>query len=398
MPNQIINKVKIGTEPFVVMVKPVGSLCNLDCSYCYYLNTVTSTKAPTLMSDYMLDKLIHQYIEASQGPIVSFTWHGGEPTLAGLAFYQRVVQLQQQYLPFGWTCWNSLQTNGINLNEQWCSFLAQAHFDVGISIDGTQVIHDHFRKDHNDKTTYRQVVASIKRLKNHGILPDLLCTVTSLTTRDPLGVYRALRELDTGWIQFIPIIRKTPQGLITEDSVSAHAYGDFLCTVFDEWISHDLGRVDVQMFAETALIWAGGTANVCWMAPTCGRVLVVEHDGNVYSCDHFVNPQHCLGNFETTPLLTLVDSLAQRQFGEAKHTGLINKCRACPYLEVCQGGCPKDRFKSSTEPGLHYLCEGLSKFYKHAKQPLQELMRLRKQGLTPLDIMTQLRNCVFEEE
>ena len=278
------------SEPFAVMAKAIGPACNLECSYCYYLETVSLYSRPHRfkMSDALLETYVRQYIEAAPGPVVSFVWHGGEPTLAGLDFYRRAVELQRQYLPQGWTCWNNLQTNGTLLDDEWCSFLADAHFDVGVSIDGTRWLHDAYRKDRRGRGTYQVVVAAVRRLQAHGIQPDLLCTVTSGVAEEPLSVYRALRNLNTGWLQFIPIVVRGPDGQVTPESVTAEAYGSFLSTVFDEWVNHDLGKLDVQFFAEMSLVWSGGTANVCWMAPTCGRVLILEHDGGVYSCDHFV--------------------------------------------------------------------------------------------------------------
>ena len=334
------------SEPFAVMAKPVGPRCNLQCSYCYYLETEqlhTADRSPR-MSDETLEAYIRQYIEASPGPVVPFTWHGGEPTLAGLDFYRLAVALEKKYLPEGWSCWNNLQTNGMLLDDEWCAFLAENHFDIGLSIDGAQWIHDEFRKDRGGNGTYQRAAAAVRRLQAHGIQPDLLCTVTSAAANDPLAVYRALRDLRTGWIQFIPIVRRTEDGQVTPDSVTGKAYGDFLCTVFDEWSQNDLGRTEVQMFAETMLVWSGGAASLCWMAPTCGRVLIVEQDGGVYSCDHFVNPEHRLGSIQDSTLDALVDQPEQIRFGRDKRDSLPEKCRSCAYLPVCNGGCPKDRF------------------------------------------------------
>lgn len=383
------------SEPFVVMAKPVGPLCNLECSYCYYLETERfyENSHRFRMSDSLLETYVREYIAASPGPVVQFTWHGGEPTLAGLDFYRLAVELQKRYLPEGWSCWNNLQTNGILLDDAWCSFLADARFDVGLSIDGVQWLHDEYRKDRGGCGTYGRAVAAVRRLQAHGIQPDLLCTVTSSSAKEPAAVYRALRDLDTGWIQFIPIVRRTAQGQVTPESVTGEGYGNFLCTVFDEWIRHDLGRLDVQLFAETALVWSGGTASLCWMAPTCGRVLILEQDGGVYSCDHFVTPDHRIGDIETSPLGILADAPVQRRFGGDKRDRLPLQCRSCSWLAVCNGGCPKDRFALAEkgEPGLNYLCGGFRRFFAHAEQPLKQLMQLRKRGLTPDAMMTELR-------
>ena len=381
--------------PFVVMAKPVGPVCNLECTYCYYLDTASLYSRPHRfrMSDSMLETYVRQYIAASPGPVVHFVWHGGEPTLAGLDFYRRAFALQQHYLPDGWTCWNNLQTNGTLLDEEWCSFLADAHFDVGLSIDGTRWLHDASRKDRRGRGTYERAVAAVRRLQARGIQPDLLCTVTSAVAEDPLSVYRALRNLNTGWLQFIPIVRRGPDGQVTPESVTAEAYGDFLCSVFDEWVHNDLGRLNVQFFAEMSLLWSGGTANACWMAPTCGRVLVVEHDGGVYACDHFVTAEHRIGDLETSHLGALVDAPLQRRFGDDKQDQLPAQCRSCSWLTACNGGCPKDRFALADdgEPRLNYLCNGLRRFFAHVEQPLKQVIERSAQGMRPVDIMAELR-------
>ncbi len=382
-------------EPFTVMAKPVGPRCNLACSYCYYLETegMYGGELPPKMSDGLLETYIRQYIEASPGPVVSFIWHGGEPTLAGLDFYRKAVELQQRYLPPGWSCWNNLQTNGILLDDEWCSFLADAKFDVGLSIDGTQSVHDTYRKDRGGRGTYERVAQACRRLQAHGIQPDLLCTVTSTAAEDPVGVYRALRDLNTGWIQFIPIVRRDAEGRVTPDSVTPEDYGDFLCAVFDEWVRNDIGRLEIQQVAEMGLVWSGGSPNLCWMAPTCGRVLIVEQDGAVYSCDHFVTPEHRIGDITTSSLAELVDSPVQRSFGDAKRDSLPRQCRACAWLAVCNGGCPKDRFATTEdgEAGLNYLCSGLMWFFTHAGERLRRIVELRRLGQKPPAIMAQLR-------
>ncbi|RJQ09211.1 MAG: anaerobic sulfatase maturase [Dehalococcoidia bacterium] len=383
------------SEPFVVMAKPVGPICNLDCGYCYYLDTAQFYGRPHQfrMSDELLETYVRQYIEASPGPIVHFVWHGGEPTLAGLDFYRRAVELEQRYLPEGWTCWNNLQTNGTLLDDEWCAFLAEAHFDVGISIDGTAWLHDAYRKDRNGEGTYERVLAGARRLQAHGIQPDLLCTVNSAVAAEPVAVYRGLREVGSGWMQFIPIVRRGPDGRVTPDSVQPEAYGRFLSAVFDEWMHHDVGRLNVQFFAETMRVWAGGTASLCVMTPTCGRVVVVEHDGAVYACDHFVTPEHRIGNLGDVHLGALIDAPRQVQFGAEKRDGLPGQCRSCPWLTVCNGGCPKDRFTSTAdgEPGLNYLCEGFRRFYAHAERPAQYITARVRSGVRAGVIMEELR-------
>jgi uncharacterized protein len=233
----------------------------------------------------------------------------------------------------------------------------------------------------------------VRRLQAHGIQPDLLCTVNSATEKEPLAVYRALKNLNTGWIQFIPIVCRKEDGQIAPESASAKGYGDFLCDIFDEWIFRDIGKLEVQLFAETAMVLNGGAASLCWMAPTCGRAIIVEHDGGVYSCDHFVVPEHRIGSIDIAHLGALVDSKDQLRFGNTKRDNLPAQCRACSSLPLCNGGCPKDRFMTTEdgEPGFNYLCEGLRHFFTHAEKPVRKVIQLRKRGLTAEAIMVELR-------
>jgi uncharacterized protein len=381
------------------MAKPVGAHCNLECSYCYYAATGANNQMNNenpRMSDRLQETYIRQYIEASPGPVISFTWHGGEPTLAGIDFYRRAITLQNHYLPKGWSCWNNLQTNGLLLNDEWCSFLAENHFDVGISIDGTEWLHDTFRKDHSGKGTYFRVIEAIRRLQAHGLQPDLLCTVNAQTAKEPILVYRALRELNTGWLQFIPIVRRSAEGQVTEDSVTGDEYGRFLCAVFDEWLTQDLGRLEIQQFAEMHLVLSGGAASLCTMAPTCGRVLIVEQDGGVYSCDHFVTPDYRIGEITTSSLAELVELPIQKQFGSNKKELLPSRCRACTWLSVCNGGCMKDRFilSENGESGLNYLCSGYRRFFAHACPPMKRLMDWQRMGYS----YEMIKNKLREEE
>lgn len=260
-------------RPFVVMAKPVGSRCNMRCAYCYYLDKrkYSAHQKQTRMSQALLERLIREVIEASLGPIVSFVWHGGEPTLAGLEFYQRAVELQRKYLPPGWQAWNNLQTNGL-LNQKWCRFLKENRFDVGVSIDGNEIVHNANRRDRGGKPTYERVRQAIGLLRDAGIQPDLLCTVNASTLDDPEGVYWTLAELGCGWVQFIPIVVCLPEGGFSSESVTPERYGDFLCRVFDLWVHNSLGKMDVQLFAEMARILAGGQAAYAgWPRNAAGR-------------------------------------------------------------------------------------------------------------------------------
>ena len=390
---------------FVIMVKPVGSACNMRCSYCYYLPVKGSADEHAIMQDSVLEEVLCQYFAAvgeAGGKVASIIWHGGEPTLAGLSFYRKAVELERRLLPDGMECWNNLQTNGLLLDDEWCDFLAEEHFDVGLSIDGTALVHDARRKDAEGAGTCDRVLASAARLKERGIRPDLLCTVSSVTPPHAVSVYTALRDLDTGWMQFIPIVEHIPEGgLPAGHGVSPEAYGTFLKDVFAAWFFHDLGSCEVQLFSETALALSGGQPSLCTLQPTCGKALVVEKDGSVYSCDHFVRPQYRLGNImDTAPpetrsgsvSRTVLGSLAwseqQRRFGETKQTTLTDRCRSCPHLTLCGGGCLKDRISTDgSAPGQYYLCEGLRSFWDYAVPRLRDAMTLSAQNHTSPEIM-----------
>ena len=345
------------------------------------------------MTDDVLEEFVRQYIGASTGPDVYFTWHGGEPTLAGLDFYITAARLQKKYAEPGKRCVNNLQTNGILLNDEWCAFLSEEKFTVGLSLDGNQRAHDYYRKDRAGNGTYEKAAAAVRRLQSYGIQPDLLCTVTPRTAADPLSVYRALRDLDTGWIQFIPVVKFGADGVPAPYSVSADEYGDFLCEVFDEWISRDIGRTDVQLFAETAAVWAGSDAGLCWMSRECGGALAVEADGGVYSCDHYVKPDYLLGNIRETPLSELVRAPEQLRFGCVKFDSLPARCVSCRWLKPCNGGCPKDRAAPADNgvSGLNVLCEGLKRFFAHSEQPLKKASELARGGMGPGAIMRNVR-------
>ena len=383
-------------SPLAVMAKPVGSRCNMRCAYCYYLEKgkYSQSEKQTRMSFDLLERLIRQTIAASPGPVVSFTWHGGEPTLAGMDFYRKALELERRYLPRGWEVWNNLQTNGLLLNDGWCRFLKENRFDVGLSIDGSAEVHDKNRRLANGAGTWERVRASIRRLRHSGVEPDLLCTVNAVSETRPLEVYRALRETGCGWVQFIPVVIRSAAGGAAPGSVSPEGYGRFLTAVFDEWVKHDLGALDVQMFAEMARIMAGGEASLCWMSPVCGHVLIAEEDGSVYSCDHFVDDAHRLGSLREGGLARLADSEFQRAFGQSKRETLTDECRACPYLRFCNGGCPKDRFGVSADgqPGQYWLCAGLKAFFAHAEPVLEQVMAMSARGRKPAEIMAELRS------
>ncbi len=375
---------------FVVMAKPVGPRCNMRCSYCYYRDCPGGSTPEEPMSDAVLEAFIANYMESVTGPVVSFTWHGGEPTLAGLPFYEKVVALEEKYRPQGWEIWNSLQTNGLLLDAEWADFLARERFDVGISIDGPRWLHDLHRKDEKGRGTFDRVLRAVECLAARGIQPDLLCTVSETTAKAGIETYKALRALKTGWMQFIPIVEHDPKGRPVKETVSPEAYGEFLKDVFSCWFFHDLDTQGVQFFCETAAALAGGEPKLCNMKQTCGGVLVVERDGAVYSCDHFVDSKHRLGSVLTDSLAELARGETQRAFGSAKRLARSSECETCPYCSFCGGGCLKHRLvrSGSTEPNHNYLCGGLRSFFDYSVPLLQRARALRRQGNSPERIMT----------
>lgn len=362
------------TKPFSLMVKPAGSSCSMRCQYCYYIDNPES--GSRFMSEEMLEQTIRSYAAAASYPVLSYVWHGGEPTLRGIEFYKRAVELQRKYLPEGFECWNSLQTNGLALNDEWCQFLSLNHFDVGISIDGTRAIHDTYRHDAAGNPTYERIRNNITLLQKYGIQPDLLCTVTEDTARDAYLVYNSLKRLRTGWVQFIPIVNHDEDGNVSKESVRPDSYGKFLTELFRLWLTKDFMTNDVQMFAELLNVHNGAQATLCWLGETCGQALVIESDGGIYSCDHFVSRSHLLGNVMDTPLDQAVMSEQQSLFGNAKRDELSEKCGACRYLHLCHGGCPKDRFLAGRE---NWLCEGLYAFFEYSTPVYQRLLELLKQ-------------------
>lgn len=373
-------------QPFALMVKPAGAACNMRCRYCYYIENEVSDRS--LMSEELLEELIRNYFSCASYPVVSFVWHGGEPTLRGLSFYRKAVELQKQYLPEGYECWNNLQTNGLALDEEWCSFLKENHFDVGLSIDGTRLIHDRYRSDASGNPTYERIRKNISLLQKYGIQPDLLCTLTEDTAQSASSVYDTLKRMKTGWIQFIPIVNHDAEGNLSEESVRPASYGDFLCKLFREWVLKDFGRSNIQMFAELLNIYNGGSPSVCWMSETCGRALVVESSGHIYSCDHFVNEKHDLGDVRTMSFEEALASDLQKTFGMSKKEALSEKCRICPYLHLCHGGCLKDRFLHNNE---NCLCEGLYRFFEYADPVYRMIIRLLHEHKRPEEISRIIR-------
>jgi uncharacterized protein len=399
-----------------VVAKPTGPLCNLNCEYCFYLEkkALFAPGEQYRMSDKVLSAFITNYITSQPTPIVEFVWQGGEPTLMGLKFFKRVVELQK---PFAGTktITNSLQTNGTLLNDEWCRFLKQHNFMVGISIDGPEEVHDRYRRDRAGKGTFDQVMDGLHLLQKHKVEYNVLASVARETARQPLEVYRFLRDQGVEFIQFSPIVERTadacssrhglrlacpatldeaePQTEVEPWSVIPGEYGDFLIAIYEEWVRNDVGRVFVMNFEWALNAWIGNPSPVCIHAEQCGRSLVIEHNGDVYACDHCVYPEYKLGNVLTASLYDMAERSRQSGFGVTKQTGLTRWCRECQVLAACRGGCPKHRFATSyyNEPGLHYLCEGYKEFFMHIRKYCHAMTQLLEHGQPPSLIMEALK-------
>jgi uncharacterized protein len=360
------------SRAFQVFAKPAGAVCNLDCRYCYYLDkqALYAGPAPFRMSDDRLEAYIVRHIEASQSPVIDFSWHGGEPTVLGVDYFRRVVALQRKHLPVGRRISNGMQTNGVLLDEEWCGFFSEAGFRVGLSLDGPAELHDPYRVTRGHEPTHAKVMRALDLLQRRRVPHDILCVVHDRNVRHPTHVYRFFKKIGAMYLGFLPVVEPDPRAErgVSAHSVTAEAYGEFLCTIFDEWLERDVGRVAVQMFEEVVRPAQGLQHSLCLYRETCGDVVVVEHNGDVYSCDHFVDEAHRLGNLCDAPLAELLESPAQVAFGEAKRDALPRFCLDCEVRPLCNGGCPKDRFIHTPdgEPGLNYLCAGLKRFFVHA--------------------------------
>jgi uncharacterized protein len=389
-----------------VMVKTIGSMCNLDCAYCYYLSKGDLLGKPQhwAMSEDTLETFIRQYFEANNFEEVVFSWQGGEPTLLGVDFFRRVVSLQKQYCPPGVRCENDLQTNGTLIDDTWCRFLYENNWLVGLSIDGPQALHDEYRRDKHGRGSFQKAFRAARLLRKHKVHFAALCCVNRSNARHPLPVYRFLRDrVKAKRIQFIPIVEPvgfrdtaphfwdpatmpivgTPQarpgndGAIVEPwSVDPVDWGKFLCATYDEWYRKDRNRIYVNYFVTAVETWMGHVAPMCTMAPMCGKGLACERDGSVFSCDHYVYPEYRIGNIQERPLAEMAFSARQEEFGVMKEAALPQACKQCEYQFTCFGECPKNRFirSKSGEPGLNYLCQGWKKFFAHIDQPTQRIV------------------------
>jgi len=385
------------SREFQIFAKPAGALCNLDCHYCYYLQKellYPQTKS-FRMADDLLEEYIVQQIEIAPEPEINFFWHGGEPTILGLDYFRRIVEIQHKHRPNGRRIINSIQTNGVLLTDDWCRFFAAENFAVGLSIDGPPALHDAYRVTKDNKATHRQVMQGYRLLRQHKLPVDLLCVVHAQNVQYPLEVYRFFKEIKAQYLSFIPLVesQQDPRGGVSERTVPAEAFGAFLCAIFDEWVRQDIGRIIVQSFEEAARPAYGLDHSLCVFRPTCGDVPVVEHNGDFYRCDHFVTPEHRLGNIRETPLLELLESPAQEDFGRAKQETLPRCCQVCDVRNMCNGGCPKDRIIRTLdgEPGLNYLCAGYRRFFTHCRPYTAQMAALRWAGHPPEQLMQQLR-------
>ncbi|MFC2167229.1 anaerobic sulfatase maturase [Acidobacteriota bacterium] len=361
------------SREFQVFAKPAGSLCNLDCVYCYYLKKKhLYPKDHTFrMSDEILEEYIKQHLETSPDPEVRFSWHGGEPTILGLDYFYRIVELQQKHRSSQQRILNGLQTNGILLNEEWCRFFAKERFSVGLSLDGPQELHDSFRLTKNGKPTHQEVIRGYKLLKKHEISNDILCVVNAKNILYPLQVYDFFKEIGASYVSFLPVV----ESMMTEESgvspltVTAESWGNFLCTIFDKWVTGDIGKIKIQIFEEASRTAFGQDHSLCIFRPVCGDIPVIEHNGDFFSCDHFVEKPFLIGNIMETPLVELIDSPEQKAFGLSKLESLPQYCLDCEVRSLCNGECPKNRFLQTPdgEEGLNYLCAGYKRFFNHCR-------------------------------
>ncbi len=395
------------------MAKPAGPSCNLRCEYCFYREKgVFFPENGTMrMSDEVLEAYTREYIESQPGISVVFEWQGGEPSLAGMEFFRRALDFQRKY-GAGKRITNSFQTNGTMLDQAWCDFLAKENFLVGLSLDGPKAVHNACRVDVNGEPSFDRVLHSLRLMQDYGVEVNILASVGREGSKHPIEVYRFFKEQGVRFIQFIPIVEReadaeagelglrlsVPPSLTSEAqstsvtpwSVEPEPYGEFLNQVFDEWIKNDVGKIFVMNFEWSVGTWAGVGPGVCRLSPRCGRNLILEYNGDVFSCDHYMYPAYRLGNILDGGLAGMVESKSQRDFGASKKTALPAYCRGCEYLFACRGGCPKQRFVKSPhgEPGLNYLCPGFKRFHRHVDPYMRRMVGLIRQGIPVSKIMT----------
>ncbi|WP_424048023.1 anaerobic sulfatase-maturation protein [Prevotella jejuni] len=395
------------SHPMYIMLKPAGSLCNLRCKYCYYLekSKLYEDNKNHVITDALLEKFIKEYIEAQTTPQVLFTWHGGETLMRPISFYRRALELQRYYAR-GRQIDNSIQTNGILLNDEWCRFFKENNFLVGVSIDGPQEFHDEYRRTATGKPSFRQVMKGIDLLNKYGVEWNALAVVNDFNADYPLDFYHFFKDIGCRYIQFTPIVERIVKrtdgltlapgmqegGELTAFSVTAEQWGSFLCTIFDEWVHHDVGEYYIQLFDATLANWVGVAPGICTMAKECGHAGVMEYNGDVYSCDHFVYPEHKLGNLAYKTIYEMMNSNRQKEFSKMKYRLLPQQCRECKYQFACHGECPKNRFIRDKygNTGLNYLCKGYYQFFEHVAPYMDFMKNELENQRPPANVMNQV--------
>ena len=397
-------------KPLYVMLKPAGAHCNLACKYCYYLekNNLYQNSHRHLMSDEMLEQFTREYIEAQTMPQVLFTWHGGEPLMRSIDFYKKALALQKKYA-HGKQIDNVIQTNGTLLTDEWCEFFAKNHWLVGISIDGPQEYHDHYRVTPAGKPSWEKVMQGIQLLKKHRVEWNAMAVVNAYNAEHPLEFYHFFRDNGCQYLQFTPIVERLTEhedgrtlASLADDreipladaSVTPEQWGNFLCTIFDDWVRHDVGKMFVEIFDCTLANWMGVLPGICAYSKECGHAGVMEHNGDVYSCDHFVFPEYKLGNIREKSLIDMLYGEKQQAFSRLKHTSLPRQCKECDMEFACHGECPKNRFEKDKygEPGLNYLCPGYYQYYSHVAPYMDFMKRELLAQRPPANIMNVLKN------
>ena len=397
-------------KPLYVMLKPAGAHCNLACKYCYYLekNNLYQNSHRHLMTDEMLEQFTREYIEAQTMPQVLFTWHGGEPLMRSIDFYKKALALQKKYAN-GKQIDNVIQTNGTLLTDEWCEFFAKNHWLVGISIDGPQEYHDHYRVTPAGKPSWEKVMQGIQLLKKHHVEWNAMAVVNAYNAEHPLEFYHFFRDNGCQYLQFTPIVERLTEhedGRIlasladnreiplADASVTPEQWGNFLCTIFDDWVRHDVGKTFVEIFDCTLANWMGVLPGICAYSKECGHAGVMEHNGDVYSCDHFVFPEYKLGNIRDQSLIDMLYGEKQQAFSRLKHTSLPRQCKECDMEFACHGECPKNRFEKDKygEPGLNYLCQGYYQYYTHVAPYMDFMKRELLAQRPPANIMNVLKN------
>lgn len=398
------------SKPVYVMLKPVGSVCNLACDYCYYLEKAKlypSVKKHVLTEE-LLEKFIKEYIECQTVPEILFTWHGGETLMRPISFYQKAIELQRKY-GRGRQIDNCIQTNGTLLTDDWCRFFKAHNFLVGISIDGPQEFHDEYRRNKQGLPSFYKVMKGIELLKKHQVEYNAMAVVNDYNVDYPLDFYRFFKEIDCRYIQFTPIVERMYRGTLATPeakgekvalapfSVEPEKWGDFLCAIFDEWVRTDVGTYYIQLFDATLANWVGQEPGICTLAKTCGHAGVMEFNGDVYMCDHFVFPEYKLGNIHTRSITEMMYSREQFDFGNAKQTSLPNQCKKCKFLFACNGECPKNRFLYTVdgEYGLNYLCAGYKRFFEHVTPSMNFMKKELMAHRAPANVMEWVRNTTL---